>query len=372
MKIVIIIPTYNEAQNIELLIPELEKQFGSMPHHEFHILVVDGNSPDGTGDIVNDYATHYNNVHLLLEQEKAGLGAAYFFGFKHAMNKMKADAVVEMDGDFQHRPEDLIKLIEAFDEGYDYVIGSRYLDGIDIPKEWAFYRKFLSVVGNWVTKIVLGIYNVKDFTTGFKLSRVKGFVDRLPFESINSSGFAYKIDLLFRMYQLDAKIKEVPIKFGVRDRGDSKMERDNTLDSLRVVFLLRYQKSKSFFKFLIVGVAGLFTDTLIFNILRITHFSSGTAAFVSGFFGMLTTFTLNNYWSFKERQLESWSKKATSFGFYLISSSVPIVFRGWFVGYFTGLYGDTFLTSNFAFLVGITFGLIWNYSVYSRIIWKRK
>ena len=135
MKIVVVIPTYNEAENIFRLIPALESEFKEMPDHTFHILVVDGNSSDGTGAAVEEAGKRNPQIHLLMEGKKAGLGAAYLYAFKYALANLSPDVLVEMDSDFQHDPKDLKKLIEAIDEGYDYVLGSRYKNGINIPRE---------------------------------------------------------------------------------------------------------------------------------------------------------------------------------------------------------------------------------------------
>lgn len=372
MRIVVVIPSYNEAENISRLIPQMQDVFASIPHHEFFILVVDGNSPDGTAAIVTKLAETTTNLFLLVEKQKAGLGAAYFAGFRYALDNLNPDALVEMDADLQHSPQDFTKLVAAFDEGYDYVLGSRFSNGINLPKDWELHRKLLSIGGNLFTKVVLGIFTVNDFTTGFKLSRVKSFVDQIDFSKVSSSGFAYKIDLLFKMHKLGAKIKEVPINFGVRDRGDSKMEKDNALDSIKVVVNLRYKASKSFFKFIFVGFAGLLVDSLLFVVLRTTVVSSGTASFMSGLGGMLTTFTLNNYWSFKDRKIMRMSKRVKSFFFYVLSSYIPIIFRSWLILHATSLFGDTHLVAYSFFAFGIVVGTIWNYIIYSRVIWRKK
>ena len=371
MKVVVIIPTYNEVENIKLLIPALLKEFVNISQHDLHILVVDGNSPDGTGRVVDELGRENDHIHLLTEKKKAGLGAAYIVGFEHAMNHLQAEVLVEMDADFQHDPKDLSRMFKVFDQGYDYIIGSRFVRGGSIPKQWALYRKFLSLAGSQFSKLVLGVYGVNDFTTGFKISRVRGFVDKIDFRSINSSGFAYKIDLLYKMHLLGARIKEVPIQFGLRDRGDSKMEKDNALDSLRVVMLLRYQKSRSFFRFVSVGFIGLFVDSGLFSLLRVTLVGSSLASALSGLVAMLTTFILNNYWSFGERKLSGFRKKLTSFAVYFGSSYLPIIFRSFLIRYSIGIFGDTALVAYSAFFVGILVGLIWNYTVYSRVIWKK-
>ncbi len=371
MKIVVIIPTYNEAENIKKIIPATLEAFGKIPHHECHILVVDGNSPDGTGALIQEMSAENDRIHLLSEKEKSGLGGAYIFAFKHVLNELHADVIIEMDADLQHDPKELPKFIEKLEEGYDYVIGSRFIKGGSIPKEWGFIRKFLSVGGNLFSRLVLGINSVSDFTSGYKASRVKNYVDRLNLDSVRSKGFAYKIDLLYKMYKLGAKIAETPIEFGLRDRGDSKMERNNALDSLKVVLAIRINENRTFFRFCAVGICGLTTDSLLFNIFRITVFDSTLSALVSGFIAMLVTFTLNNIWSFGERRINGLVKMAGTFLVYGTLSIIPILLRSQLVDLFVKALGNTFVVANAGFIIGVLFGLVWNYIVYSKIIWRK-
>src|SRR6266498_3131771 len=154
MKIIVILPTYNERENISKMIPLLEEEiFPTIKNHKMHILVVDDKSPDGTADAVKELMKKWDNVKLL-SGDKDGLGAAYVRGMKHAMKEMDADAVMEFDSDFQHNPHDIPRLISAMDQGADYVIGSRYIPGGSIPKEWGLDRKFLSVFGSLFIQIV--------------------------------------------------------------------------------------------------------------------------------------------------------------------------------------------------------------------------
>lgn len=371
MKIVIVIPTYNEAENIGKIIPAVLMSCKQIPHHECHVLVVDGNSPDGTGAAVSQMSNSNPNVHLLMEKQKSGLGGAYVLAFRQAMREMRADVVMEMDADFQHDPKEIPSFIKKIEDGADYVIGSRFIKGGSIPKEWGFYRKFLSVGGNIFSKVVLGIYSVSDFTSGFKASRVKGYLDRLDLDSVRSKGFAYKIDLLYKMYKLKAKIAEVPIEFGLRDRGKSKMESNNFSDSLKVVISIRLSEHKELVKFLCTGVAGFITDSGLFNIFRITVFDSALSAIVSGLIAMVVTFTINNIWSFKERRINGVGKLLGTFLLYGLSSAVPILVRSQLVDLFVKAFGENALYANIGFLIGIAFGLVWNYLVYSRIIWRK-
>src|SRR5690606_8845638 len=171
MKVVVIIPTYNEKENIERMINVLESDvFPKIPKYSLEILVADDNSPDGTADIVKTLAKKWKNITLLMG-EKKGLGAAYAKAMQYAMNKMGAYAVIELDADFQHDPNEVIKLVKAMDDGADYVIGSRYIPGGKIPKEWGLHRKFMSFFGSLFARIMFLRLDIHDMTSGLKLSK---------------------------------------------------------------------------------------------------------------------------------------------------------------------------------------------------------
>jgi len=147
-KVVIVMPAYNEAENIGLMVKELfEEVFPKINGAEMHLLVVDDFSPDGTGKIVDGLRSKYKNLHLL-QKQKEGLGWAYIRGFQYAMKKLQADAVMEMDADFQHPPRFVIPMVKAYLDGADYCIGSRYIKGGSVPREWALFRKMVSYFGN--------------------------------------------------------------------------------------------------------------------------------------------------------------------------------------------------------------------------------
>ena len=243
MKITVIIPTYNEKGTIGKLLGAVEKQIKEIQNHEMDILVVDGASPDRTADIVKAEFAIYPNLNLIVEKEKRGIGAAYIAGMKYAIEKLRADAVIEFDGDWQHDPKDIKRLVAEFDNGYDYVIGSRYISGGSIPKEWALWRKFLSRFGGLTAKIILGL-PIEDSTSGLKLSRVKGFAENLPLDEnkVLSKYYAYKIQFLCEIIKMGAKTKEIPIQFLERRGGSSKSTLKDIFDSLRVVFALYLKK----------------------------------------------------------------------------------------------------------------------------------
>lgn len=370
MKISVIIPTYNEEENIKILIPLLLEKFKEFKNYEFFIVLVDGNSKDKTVAVIKNFQKDFKLIHLIEEESKSGLGGAYIKGFNYSIDKLKADFVIEMDADLQHSPDDFPKLIKKISEGYDFIIGSRYVKGGSVPKEWAAYRKFISYFGSLFARVALRILKIKDFTSGFRATRVKGFLDQIEFTKIKSKGFAYKMDILVRIFDMKAKIAEVPISFGLRDRGTSKMEQKNFRDSLKVVLELSMERNKNFIKFVIVGFGGLFTDLILFNLLSLKMLSA-TASLISGLVAMLFTFLMNNFWSFNERQKNSIKVLIPTFIIYSLSSYIPILLRSYLIHQLELTYGDTFLVSNVGFLIGVMFGIIWNFTVYSKIIWRK-
>lgn len=242
MKIIVIIPTYNERETIPALINALETEFKKIPNHDLGILVVDGNSPDGTAEAVRVKKSIYQNIDLIVEKKKRGLGLAYIVGMKRAIDDSQADAIIEFDGDFQHDPKDIKRLIAELDNGYDYVIGSRYVQDGSVPKEWAWHRKFLSRFGSFFIKYLLRL-PTSDNTSGLKLSRVKGFAEKLPFneKEILSRRHAYKIHLLYEMIKMGAKTKEIPIAFSERKGGNSKSSLEDIIESLKTALILYFR-----------------------------------------------------------------------------------------------------------------------------------
>src|SRR3989337_3265649 len=221
-KVVIVIPTYNERENTEKMIEALAQELPQIKNHEVHALYVDDTSPDKTYEVVRQKGEKYLWLHLLLNAEKRGLGVAYAKGFTYAMDKLGADYVMEFDADFQHRPDEIKKLVAKIDEGYEYIIGSRYIPGGSIPQDRGFSRKFLSVIGNLIARVGLLLPKVHDLTTGFKLTK-STVMKKIDLERLYSNSFAYKVQIVGQAIQGGAKWAEVPITFMARTKGESKI-----------------------------------------------------------------------------------------------------------------------------------------------------
>jgi dolichol-phosphate mannosyltransferase len=387
---VIVIPTYNEAGSIGEMIEHLNtKTFPSLNQKWImKILVVDGNSPDGTGKVVTEKAKKYKNVTLFTETSKDGIGAAYLKGFKYAMEKLGADYVFEFDGDFQHPPEIIPSMLQAMDDGYDYVIGSRKIKGGSNPKGWGFYRWFLSEFGSLVARFVLffpfkNFFKVTDPTTGCKITRVKGFVDRLnlDYSHLYTKSFGYKFQLLFETLALGAKFKEVPLVFQVRTTGESKIEQQATVEMLLTTFKIRWfdEFTQKFLKFGIIGGFGFVVNVVgakIFKSVMLTPTSNvslvnGVANAMASELAIISNFTFNNMWTFAADKITSPGVLVTKFLTFNLSSLVTgIVIPSVVIAILTSLFGDYLFLYQVIAIFGLTIPLNW--MVYNTIIWKKK
>lgn len=213
-KNLVIIPTYNEKENIKSIIGAV----GSLTVN-FDTLVVDDNSPDGTGDIVEGLSKTNKNLHLIRREGKLGLGTAYIEGFKWAI-KNKYDIICEMDADFSHNPTDLIRLHEACRNGADLAIGSRYISGVNVVN-WPLGRVLMSYLASIYVRIVTGL-KVKDTTAGFKAYK-KQVLETIELDKIKARGYAFQIEMKFTSWKYGFKIIEIPIVFTDRKLGTSKM-----------------------------------------------------------------------------------------------------------------------------------------------------
>ncbi len=229
MNAIVVIPTYNEIDNIERMIQAI---FNVLP--EISILVVDDNSPDGTAKKIKELQTEHSNIHLIERAGKMGLGTAYCEGFQYALNK-GFDYIFEMDADFSHDPKELPNFLESIKE-YDLVLGSRYIKGVNVVN-WPLQRLLLSYFANLYTQVITGL-PVKDATGGFKCFRAD-LLRKIDLTSIKSNGYGFQIEMTYRLWKKGARIKEIPIIFIDRMNGVSKMNKSIIYEAIFLVWKLK-------------------------------------------------------------------------------------------------------------------------------------
>lgn len=222
--ITVVLPTYNELENLALIVPEIVA-------HGYRLLVVDDNSPDGTGRLADSLAADLHQLSVLHRELKAGLGPAYAAGFDRALSD-GAGIVIEMDADFSHDPADLPRLVAAIEEGADVAIGSRYVPGGSTP-DWPASRQFISRGGNLYARIMLGI-PIRDATAGFRAFSAEA-LQRLPYREAEASGYGFQVEMAWRATQAGMKVTELPISFRDRARGTSKMGFPIVAEAMRLV-----------------------------------------------------------------------------------------------------------------------------------------
>ncbi len=228
-RVIVVIPTFNEAENLPLLVPRVLEQ-----DPRIEILVVDDSSPDGTGKLADELAAATGRLHVLHRTQKQGLGPAYRAGIRRALD-LGADAVVQMDADFSHPPETLPILLREI-ESHDVVLGSRYLDGITVVN-WPIERILISYFGNWYARKVTGL-RISDTTGGFRCMR-RATLEAIEFERIRADGYSFQIEMNYRFQKLGARVKEIPFFFLDRRRGTSKLTLRIGLEALWIVWWLR-------------------------------------------------------------------------------------------------------------------------------------
>lgn len=229
----VIIPTYNEGDNIHGIILETLKN--TTEKNEFSILVIDDNSPDGTAVLVEKISNP--RVFLIKREKKLGLGTAYILGFDYAI-KNNYDYICEMDADFSHDPKQLKIFIEKIDQGYDLVIGSRYIKGGKVFN-WPVYRLILSYLASLYTRVITGL-GVMDTTAGFMCYRTSA-LRQINFKDIHSSGYSFQIEMKFRLFKKGFNIIETPIVFMDRRAGQSKMSKKIIWEACIVVWKLKFK-----------------------------------------------------------------------------------------------------------------------------------
>ena len=229
MKILIIIPTYNELENLPRLLPKVFAKDDNI-----NVLIVDDNSPDGTAAFVENEMKSNDRIHLIKRPSKQGLGTAYIAGFRYALQN-DFQLVFEMDADFSHDPNEIPKFLEAI-KNADVILGSRYINGVNVIN-WPMSRLLLSWFANWYTRIITGL-PIKDATGGYKCFRIE-ILQTIDLNKVTSNGYAFQIEMTFKAWKKGFRVKEIPIIFVDRVKGQSKMSKKIVREAVTMVWKLR-------------------------------------------------------------------------------------------------------------------------------------
>lgn len=374
MKAVVILPTYNEKGNIDRIITLIEEEvFPKIKDHEMQILVADDKSPDGTGKVVEDLMKKYKNLHLL-EGEKQGLGAAYIRAMTYSIEKLNADVMFEMDADFFHDPHKIPEFLKRIDEGYDFVVGTRYSHGGSIPKNWGMHRKIFSIFGNLLVRSILMTFSIHDWTGGYRAIKKEVFLKEKD-QLSNFKGYTFQVAFLHKAVRDGFKIAEVPFDAKDRTMGRSKIApMEYIINLLKYVIKARAKEMifGSFGKFLVVGGIGFVINAVVLKFLvESAHVKPEPANLVGAALAIFSNFNLNNLWTFKSEKFKTTKDYLWKLlHFYLTSAFGVIFIQTGTIALGNKLFGQKLYF--LYFIIGTGILLIWNFTIYNRIIWKKK
>lgn len=379
-KAAIVLPTYNESKNIEALIDQIITEAEKIKNWDIYIFVIDSNSPDKTADIVENIKKSnrkkYKNIELL-KTGKAGLGKAYLEGFDFAIKKINPFVVFEMDADLSHNPDKIPEFLEEIEKGADFVIGSRYMKGGSIPQNWNFQRKLYSVLGNWIIRLGFMKMKITDWTSGYRA--IKTWIIKKNLDNLTDyTGYVFQVAILDDAVKNGANIKEVPIKFVDRVKGESKINSGQyILNTMLYVFT-----NSSFIKFCIVGGTGFILDFAVaYSLIHFLYLPKVLSNMLSAEAAIISNFIFNNSWSFAHKKIggaNSFVKNLLKFN---LVSSGSIIIQGagmWLALKFFGdhtlhLFGLDLHSWIIYKVIIIAFIVIpYSYIFYNKFIWKDK
>lgn len=380
---VVIIPTYNERENISRVIPKLLEVFTSISTWDMSVLVVDDTSPDKTYEVVESLTKQHDNVYLVINKKKSGLGGAYLKGMEFAFSTLKADIIFEFDADLSHDPTKIPEFLRAIDNGADFVLGSRYIPGGAIPQNWGLHRKFLSIIGNVIIALVLTNFNIRDWTTGYRAISKKVYEAVHPeLHSDRFTGYTFQIGFLYTAVKKGFTIVEVPFQFVDRSIGHSKLGPEYIKNTLLYIFKVRLYDilHSRFAKFAVVGAIGATIQLSSLQIWRL-FFPFQLAFFLAIETSVVSNFTLSNLWTFSDRKLSAATLPSKFFQFNLASGGSILIqqiiaflgerFIGLFPLFVLPILSLSLDTGTVFAVIGIAIGMLWNFFAYTTFIWKK-
>jgi len=384
-KVVNMITTYNEKENIQAMVETLEKIGENEPNYEFITMIVDSHSPDGTGELVRNLAKKHKNLFLL--ETPRGLGISLINGYKHAISELKADIVIPNDCDFQWDPVLIPEMLRKLEEGYDVAVASRHVKGGS--DNFSGFRKLTHFVSNTAFNYYwAGIHESKDLAGNFKAIRVKDVLDKVDLDRLNVRGFVIQSTMIYELSKKKAKFIEVPAKFKDRRAGTSKVGLNkqffkDILETVKNSTRIRFERSPKllkFFKFGIVGGIGFVINFVLFRVFKIVFKSlpfdisviNWVANALAAEAAIINNFIWNNAWTFAKEKISSPVQIVSKFIQFNLSSFVSgILIPSTAIGVLTRLFGDKYSSIYFVVAVfGLTIPLNW--MIYNKVIWKKK
>lgn len=370
--VLVILPTYNERENIEPIIKAIFKTGTLLKSAKLHVLVVDDTSPDGTAKIVRKLQKQQKNINLITGK-KQGLGKAYLRGFEYGLNNASYDAFIMMDADFSHDPSAIPQLVEALDQGNDYVIGSRYVHGGTIPGNWPIRRIFISRLANWLSRFLVGFSDVSDTTGGFKAIRVSA-LKKLDLSALNASGYFFQVNLLHEFWSRKLHIAEVPITFVDRQFGVSKLKIIDIVEFVYLAYRINpNSRARRLFRFAIVGACGAVVNLIALNIfVQFGGLQPQIAVLMAIEISIISNFFMNHNFTFRFEKVQSPVRDTFKTLFVKLLKYNTGALGGALISYlvFTGLFTALDFHYLLADLVGIITAMAWNYWVSTKFIWK--
>lgn len=382
MRVVNIIPTYNEKENIGIMLDALLDIEKKNPKYKFLHLVADDNSPDGTANVVRRYMKKHKNIYLITGPKK-GLGYALLRSYKYAVENLKADVIIPNDADMSFDPYKIPKLLEKIDEGYDVVVASRHV-GKGGTEGWSLFRKLNHLVANEIfATYIAGIKEVKDHNGNFKAIRVKGVLDQVDFdkllEKIKIRGFVIQTYILYVLSKYTKKFAEVPVVFKFRTRGEAKIGKKylksylrDTFEYMKLCVLMRLERSAQFFKFCVVGAIGYIVNATTLQLFAaVWHWPEFLAWGVSTELSIISNFTWNNLWTFKAKKITGIRQILNKFFQFNLTSAGALLIMTVCGTLGVKLLGPQYRQILLPFII-VFLVIPYNYFMYTHVIWKIK
>lgn len=382
MKIVNIIPTYNEKENIGPMLDVLIKIAKENPRYQFVHLVADDNSPDGTADIVRQYIKRQKNIYLITGPKK-GLGHALLRSYKYAVENLKADVIIPNDADMSFDPKHIPELLKKIDEGHDVVVASRHVGGGG-TEGWSLFRR----LNHWVSNVlfatwVAGITEVQDHNGNFKAIRIKGVLDQIDLDKllqkIKIRGFVIQTYILYELSKYTKKFAEVPVVFKFRTRGEAKIGKKylksylrDTFEYMKLCVLMRLERSRQFFKFCVVGFIGYLVNATSLQLFAaIWYWPESLAWALSTELSIISNFTFNNLWTFKAKQIRGVTQILKKFFHFNLTSAGALLIMTVAGTLGVKILGPQYRQILLPFII-VFLVVPYNYFMYTHFIWRTR